>query len=293
MRRLLLGACLCALLSTPAMAQTVRIRLDAPAPPAVSVQPRWMWDAEERVYIANDPNIDYDAFRYGQYYYIYNDGYWYRASGWNSRFDAIEDVSVPRVLFNLPESRYQWRSQRPVYGSSRWDDRDDDRYRYVRSQPQWQWIPSRQIYVAVNSDRDYDLYRSGSWYYLEDNGTWFRASSWNGPYAMIEMNSIPRTVYTAWRSGSNNNNNDATPVVRMRPRWRWMPRERVYVAVNGNRDYDMYRFGGWYYINDNDNWYRANSWNGPYVLIQDRSVPRAVFSVTNWRDRDWRDRRRY
>lgn len=324
MRRLLLGACLCALLSTPAMAQVVRVRVNAPAAPTVRTQVRWQWDSDDRVYYTTDSDLSYDAFRYGQYYYIYNDGYWYRAASWNPNvdFEPVDEASVPRVLFNIPETRYQWRSSRPVYGAGRYDqnndgqydrssggydrtsggyDRNDNtNYRYVQVQPRWQYLPSGQIYVAVNPDRNYDMYRSGSWYYLEDNGTWYRSGSWNGPYAMVEMGSVPRVVYMTNRNGYNGGINPggtlygSAPVVRTHPRWRYN-RDRVYVAVNADRDYDMYRFGGWYYLNSNGTWYRASHWNGPYAAIAQSSVPEVVFTVTNSNGRDWRhdNRRRY
>src|SRR5260221_7182749 len=238
MRRLLLGACLCALLSTPAMAQVVRVRVNAPAAPGIRAQVRWQWDADDRVYYTTDPDLSYDAFRYGQYYYIYNDGYWYRAPRWaDSDFEAIDEASVPRVLFNMSDTRYQWRSPRPVYGAGGYnrddrgdynrDDRygrDNTNYRYVQVQPRWQWLASGQIYVAVNPDRNYDMYRSGSWYYLQDNGTWYRSSSWNGPYAMIEMGSVPRVVYMTNRGGYNGGINPggtfygSAPLVRTHPR---------------------------------------------------------------------------
>ena len=91
--------------------------------------------------------------------------------------------------------------------------------------------------------------------------------------------------------------NTSGPVVRVRPRWAWVADQRAYVAVNSNRDYDMFRVGGWYYLNDGGTWYRADRWNGTWMLIDTRYVPSQVVVLSSpdrrraW-DRDW-NRHRY
>jgi hypothetical protein len=338
MRRLLLGGALLALLATPAMAQVVRVRVNAPPAPVVNVQPRWQWDAQSRVYYVNDPNLDYDAFRYGQYYYIYNDGYWYRSNAWNGDFEAVQPGSVPRAIYGM--SDYQWRNARPTWSAYNGDNDDDNDNRYgnwnnttgnwrntvvVRNEPRWEWMPDQQVYVAVNPDRDYDMFRSGSTVYVFDNGNWYRSNAWNGRYMMVSRASVPRAVMTEWQSNdwrdrdwrdrdwrdrddndwryrndsrygnrSDNGYRYSTIQVRTRPRWRWMPNQRVYVAVNPDRDYEMYRMGNWYYVVDqNGNWYRSQNWNGRYYVVQQRYVPQVLFTVSSSRGQWYHRNRRY
>lgn len=66
-----------------------------------------------------------------------------------------------------------------------------------------------------------------------------------------------------------------------------VPDTRVYYVRNC--DYDLYRYGSyWYYCYD-DGWYRARSHRGPFKYISHRSVPRAVSTVPMRYRRHWRD----
>ena len=56
-----------------------------------------------------------------------------------------------------------------------------------------------------------------------------------------------------------------------------VPRTHVY-AVSG-LDYDLYRFGAYWYMNDGGYWYRARSYRGPFTSIEYRYVPRSVVVV--------------
>lgn len=61
-----------------------------------------------------------------------------------------------------------------------------------RSQPRVVVVPDTRVYYV--RDYDYDLYRYGSYWYYVDDGYWFRASSWRGPFVQIRVSSVPRTV---------------------------------------------------------------------------------------------------
>lgn len=66
-----------------------------------------------------------------------------------------------------------------------------------------------------------------------------------------------------------------------------IPDTRVYYV--SNCDYDMYRYGSyWYYCYDNG-WYRGRSPRGPFAFINYRTVPRAVYSVPPRYRRHWRE----
>jgi hypothetical protein len=62
---------------------------------------------------------------------------------------------------------------------------------------------------------------------------------------------------------------------------------QVYVVENS--DYDMFRFGAFWYVASGGYWYRASSYNGPYSVCEVRSVPRAVLEVPEGR---WKHHRR-
>uniref|UniRef100_A0A832I204 DUF3300 domain-containing protein n=1 Tax=Eiseniibacteriota bacterium TaxID=2212470 RepID=A0A832I204_UNCEI len=68
-------------------------------------------------------------------------------------------------------------------------------------------------------------------------------------------------------------------VVREEPRVTLVPDTRVFVVVDSRWDDDCFRYGGWWWTYHRGWWYRARDWRGPYVAIESRAVPAAVFSV--------------
>ena len=103
---------------------------NAPPPPVVVYRepPRWAFVPEERVYYVDDPECDYDYFHYGTYFYIFNDGYWYRGSSYRGPFRAIRADYVPRPIFSVPAGRYHRRHAPPgwKHGEKRGWGRDAD-----------------------------------------------------------------------------------------------------------------------------------------------------------------------
>ena len=126
---------------------------NAPPPPRVAFvhQPRFVLVPEEDVYYCGDEYSDYDMFQYGSYYYMYDDGYWYRAPSYSGPFVAIRIEYVPRQIFYVSDYGYQWR-QTPRWGSrsyASWNE-GDRRFRDWRvSDRSWSGTRYR------NSTRDY------------------------------------------------------------------------------------------------------------------------------------------
>jgi hypothetical protein len=56
-----------------------------------------------------------------------------------------------------------------------------------------------------------------------------------------------------------------------------VPSTRVYYV--GGLDYDLFRYGQFWYINDGGYWYRARNYRGPFGQIRFESVPRQVVYV--------------
>jgi hypothetical protein len=71
------------------------------------------------------------------------------------------------------------------------------------------------------------------------------------------------------------------------PEWRYLPDYDVYVLADDAFDYDMFLLGGWYYVYSGGYWYRADQPLGPFVVIEERHVPRRIFTVSD-REYHWR-----
>ena len=84
---------------------------NAPPPPRVVYRepPRFAYIPEQRVYVVDDDDCDYDYFRYGTFFYIYENGYWYRSRSYRGPFAAIRADYVPRPIFYVSDNRYHWR----------------------------------------------------------------------------------------------------------------------------------------------------------------------------------------
>lgn len=75
-----------------------------------------------------------------------------------------------------------------------------------RSEPQVVLVPDTKVYYV--RDRDADLYRYGRYWYFVEDGYWYRASSWRGPFVHVRVASVPRSVVTVpvkyrrhWKNG--------------------------------------------------------------------------------------------
>jgi hypothetical protein len=88
----------------------VRLRIgDAPPPPRIVVyeEPHVVVVPGSTVYVVEDDAIAYDSFRYGVYWYVYNDGWWYRARSYRGPFRVIETRYVPRAIFAVPAKHWR------------------------------------------------------------------------------------------------------------------------------------------------------------------------------------------
>jgi hypothetical protein len=77
------------------------------------------------------------------------------------------------------------------------------------------------------------------------------------------------------------------------PRAYLIPNTDVYYAPV--RNYDMYRYGSTWYVDDGGSWYAARSYRGPFVNVAFQSVPRVILQTPTryhhqrgyWEDRQW------
>ncbi len=79
----------------------VNIYLGNPPPPAIVFErePELIVVPETRVYYLPGL-VDYDLYRYSDWWYVNKEGYWYRAKSWRGPFVAIR--LAPGVLLSLP-----------------------------------------------------------------------------------------------------------------------------------------------------------------------------------------------
>jgi hypothetical protein len=56
-----------------------------------------------------------------------------------------------------------------------------------------------------------------------------------------------------------------------------LPGSSVYVVDPEANDYDIFHSGNYWYATRDGYWYRARSYRGPFVVVDVRSVPRAIF----------------
>lgn len=89
----------------------VRISIgDAPPAPhfVFRARPRERYLSEERIYVVDDPGFgDNDCFRYGGFYWVFREGYWYRSASWRRPFVVVHPRYVPAVFYRLPSTRWK------------------------------------------------------------------------------------------------------------------------------------------------------------------------------------------
>jgi hypothetical protein len=61
-----------------------------------------------------------------------------------------------------------------------------------RDEPDIVMVPDTRVYYVRNSD--YDVFRYGRYWYLCDEGVWFRARTHRGPFKHISFTTVPRAV---------------------------------------------------------------------------------------------------
>jgi hypothetical protein len=112
MNRFLMPGVLAAVLCASAASAETRIQVNigsAPPPPMVVFQapPPQVWVPDARVYIVGATSFPYDCFHVGAYFYIYNDGWWYRAPRYNGPYAVIESRYVPAAVWRVPPARWR------------------------------------------------------------------------------------------------------------------------------------------------------------------------------------------
>lgn len=127
-----------------------------------------------------------------------------------------------------------------------------------RSAPDLVLIPSTRVYYVDNYDDYYgcDVYRYGSWWYLVDDGYWYRSRSYSGPFYAVDYDYVPQVFFSFYNVPTRYHSHWGGSFAYRNSGWTWY-RGRSYPAY------------GTYYR------YR----NGSYATYRDR------VGYTNTRDR--------
>ena len=82
---------------------------NAPPPPVVVYReaPPVVVVPRSGVYVVRDAGCRYDFFRYGVYWFIWNDGYWYRSATYRGPFRVIDARYVPTAIWNVPGKHWK------------------------------------------------------------------------------------------------------------------------------------------------------------------------------------------
>jgi hypothetical protein len=105
------------MLVRPVLAQVdVDIHIGVPVPPVV------VFHSEPEVVVVPRTSVyyvpavtEYDMYRFGPYWYINRDGYWYRAKAYRGPFNGVEYNHVPREIVVVP-SEYRHHPRHPRGG---------------------------------------------------------------------------------------------------------------------------------------------------------------------------------
>ena len=158
-------------------------------------------------------------------------------------------------------------------------------------QPKMNFVPNTDVYYQRRAP-GYDLYRHANRWYLVQGGDWYVASTWRGPFASVDVATLPEGLteipadyrkhwgdedYKSWTSQRT---------FTRKPRMTSIATDGVSYARE-QADFDLYRRGSTWYLVENGVWFRSDSWKGPFVSIRTRDVPKAVRSIPPAYRRHW------
>ena len=161
----------------------------------------------------------------------------------------------------------------------------------VTVEPKMHVIPNTDVYYQRRAP-GYDLYRFADRWYLVDDGEWYEAGSWRGPFVAADIPNLPEEVQFIpndyrkfWEPGSRESWASGR-YFKKKPKMTPITKNGVSYAHLA-LDYDLYRHKSVWYLVEDGEWYRADSWKGPFMAIQTNVVPHAVLSVPQTYRRHW------
>jgi hypothetical protein len=138
-------------------------------------------------------SMGFDFYRYANTWYVVDRGVWYQADTWQGPFVAVDFDRVPEEVTTVPSNyRRYW-----VVSSSRASTSDgvSASARTFTTKPKMRKISTMDVTYARGIE-DFDFYRYRGTYYLVEDGVWYSADSWRGPFLSMSARRVPRAVLT-------------------------------------------------------------------------------------------------
>lgn len=66
----------------------------------------------------------------------------------------------------------------------------------VVHQPHVILVPETHVYAVDDDDFNCDMFHTDRYWYAYDNGFWYRAVNYGGPYRVVDVHYVPRRVLT-------------------------------------------------------------------------------------------------
>ena len=163
-------------------------------------------------------------------------------------------------------------------------------------EPKMNFVPNTDIYY-VRKAPDYDLYRFANTWYLVDNGVWYRADTWRGPYVSFDFANVPDEIATIPESYRHHwvaVRTDVSDGSLASPRtFVKKPKMTTIGSTNGVSyasritDFDLYRYRSTWFLVEDGVWYKSDSWRGPFLSVRASKVPRNVLNVPSAYRHHW------
>jgi len=247
----------------------------------------------------------YDMFRYGGRYYAYDNNRWYASPQENGDYVAIDDASVPGDFEGIPSDHWRnypsgWQGRR----SSQPQGMSGTLHVDLGNSPQWTGIRGTSVREMRPSQQrpDYDVFAYGGSYYVYDNNRWYTSRQRNGEFTWIddrdvpqEFTGIPRSHWrndpSGWQSRRHRRPAGSSATLQINfgyaPHWTNVRGTSIREIRRGERpDYDIFGYGGSYYVYRDSRWYSSNRSSWEFNSIDDRSVPSAFSRIprSHWRN---------
>jgi hypothetical protein len=255
-----------------------------------------------------DQRQGYDVFRYGGRYYAYDNDRWYMSPQESGDFVAIDDASVPDEFVNIPSDHWRndpsrWRSRRHPTPQAPEPNVSGTLQIDLGNSPRWSGVPGTGVReLRQGGPPNYDVFAYGGDYYAYDNNRWYMSHRRDGGFVAIDDRSVPqeftriprdhwRNDPSSWRDRRDRGGNGSSATLELnfgsRPHWTSIRGTRVRTIRPGEGpDYDVFNYGGRYYVYRNDRWYSSRNLDGQFYVIEDRAVPSAFWRIprNRWRN---------
>jgi hypothetical protein len=158
--------------------------------------------------------------------------------------------------------------------------------------PHWVSVPGTQVREIRQGERtNYDMFQYGRSYYAYNNadGRWYMSRRGRGRFMLIDDRSVPseirgvprnhwRNYPTSWEDRDSRGSYNSASTMRVSfggtPHWAGIGGTRVETVPLAERpNYDVFRYGGNYYVYSGNRWYSSPRESGQFTMIDDRSVP--------------------